>query len=77
MSISPKELVSIISSSKYTKGAEMYIDFREENELKYLDDFVYELREDVIEDSVPVENLLANCDDSTSDGEVVVPRMVG
>ena len=44
MSISPKELVSIIASSKYTKGAEMYIDFREENELKYLDDFVYELK---------------------------------
>lgn len=42
-----------------------------------LDNFEYELREDVIEDSVPVENLLANCDDSTSDGEVVVPRMVG
>ena len=42
-----------------------------------LDNFEYELREDVPEESVPIEDLLANCDDSTSDGEVVVPRMVG
>ena len=27
-----------------------------------LDDFVYELREDVVEDSVPIEELLQNCD---------------
>lgn len=42
-----------------------------------LDNFVYELREDVPEDSIPLDDLLKNCDDSTSDGEVVVPRMVG
>ena len=42
-----------------------------------LDNFEYELREDVPEDSIPIEELLSNCDDSTVDGEVVVPRMVG
>ena len=42
-----------------------------------LDNFEYELREDVPEESILIEDLLANCDDSTSDGEVVVPRMVG
>ena len=41
-----------------------------------LDDFEYELREDVPEESVPVEELLANCDDCT-DREVVVPKVVG
>ena len=41
-----------------------------------LDDFTYELREDVPEESIPVEDLLANCDDST-DREVVVPKVVG
>lgn len=41
-----------------------------------LDDFEYELREDVVEDSVPIEDLLSNCDDYADD-EVVVPRMVG
>ena len=42
-----------------------------------LDNFEYELREDVPEESIPIEDLLANCDDSTVDGEVQVPRMVG
>ena len=42
-----------------------------------LDNFEYELRDDVPEDSISTDDLLANCDDSTSDGEVVVPRMVG
>ncbi|MBR3898439.1 MAG: Asp-tRNA(Asn)/Glu-tRNA(Gln) amidotransferase subunit GatC [Bacilli bacterium] len=42
-----------------------------------LDDFEYELREDVPEESIPLDELLENCDDSTSDGEVVVPRVVG
>ena len=28
-----------------------------------LDDFIYELREDIVEDSVPIEELLQNCDD--------------
>lgn len=41
-----------------------------------LDDFEYVLREDVPEESVPVEDLLANCDDKT-DTEVVVPKVVG
>ncbi len=42
-----------------------------------LDNFEYELREDEPEESISIEDLLKNCDDSTSDGEVVVPRMVG
>ena len=41
-----------------------------------LDDFVYELREDVVVDSVPIEDLLANSDD-TEDREIVVPKVVG
>lgn len=41
-----------------------------------LDDFEYVLREDDPEESVPIEDLLANCDDHT-DREVQVPRMVG
>lgn len=41
-----------------------------------LDDFEYVLREDKPEESVPIEDLLANCDDHT-DREVQVPRMVG
>lgn len=42
-----------------------------------LDNFEYELREDVPEESIPIEDLLANCDDATVDGEVQVPRVVG
>ena len=38
-----------------------------------LDDFVYELREDVVEESVPIEELLQNCDEYT-DREV--PKVV-
>ena len=41
-----------------------------------LDDFECELREDVIEESVPIEELLRNSDD-TEDREIVVPRVVG
>lgn len=41
-----------------------------------LDDFEYVLRDDEPEESVPIEDLLANCDDHT-DREVQVPRMVG
>ncbi len=41
-----------------------------------LDDFEYELREDVVEPSVPIEELLQNCDDYEND-EVVVPKVVG
>ena len=41
-----------------------------------LDDFIYELREDEIEESVSIDDLLANSDD-TEDGEIVVPKVVG
>ncbi len=41
-----------------------------------LDDFYTDLREDVIEESVPIEELLRNSDD-TEDREIVVPRVVG
>ncbi len=40
-----------------------------------LDDFVYELREDVIEESVDIDDLLKNCDDYIND-EVRVPKVV-
>lgn len=40
-----------------------------------LDDFVYELREDVVEESVPVEEILSNCDDYV-ETEVRVPKVV-
>ena len=40
-----------------------------------LDDFCYELREDEVEDSVPIDDLLANCDDIDG-SEVRVPRVV-
>ena len=41
-----------------------------------LDDFEYELREDVVEESVPIEDLLRNSDD-TEDRSIVVPKVVG
>lgn len=41
-----------------------------------LDDFVYVLREDVPEESVEIDELLKNCDD-TEGREVVVPKVVG
>ena len=41
-----------------------------------LDDFEYELREDVVEESVDIEDLLSNCDDR-SENEVIVPKVVG
>lgn len=40
-----------------------------------LDNFEYELREDVIEESVPIDELLQNCDDA-SYNEVRVPKVV-
>ena len=40
-----------------------------------LDDFVYELREDVVEESVDIDDLLKNCDDYIND-EVRVPKVV-
>jgi len=41
-----------------------------------LDDFEFELREDVIEESISIEELLQNSDD-TDDREVSVPKVVG
>ena len=41
-----------------------------------LDDFEFELREDTIEESVPIEELLQNCDEC-SGREVEVPKVVG
>lgn len=40
-----------------------------------LDNFEYELREDEVEESVDIDELLQNCDDSLND-EVKVPRVV-
>ena len=41
-----------------------------------LDDFIYTLREDEAEESIPVEEILQNCDDKTK-REVKVPKVVG
>ena len=41
-----------------------------------LDDFEYILREDVVEESIPVEDLLRNSDKTDGD-EIVVPKVVG
>ena len=41
-----------------------------------LDDFEYILREDIVEDSVDIEDLLKNSDD-TEGREIVVPKVVG
>lgn len=41
-----------------------------------LDDFVYELREDVVLESVPIEDLLKNSDETDGD-EIEVPKIVG
>ena len=41
-----------------------------------LDDFEYSLREDVVEESVPIEDLLANCDVHSA-REIEVPKVVG
>ena len=40
-----------------------------------LDDFSYDLREDVIEESVSIDDLFSNCDDYIND-EVRVPKVV-
>lgn len=40
-----------------------------------LDDFICELREDVVEKSVPIEESLQNCDDFVGN-EVRVPKVV-
>ena len=41
-----------------------------------LDDFIYELRNDEIEESTTIEDALSNCDDKT-DREISVPKVVG
>jgi len=41
-----------------------------------LDDFEAELREDIVEDSVPIEELLSNCE-KVSNREVELPKVVG
>ncbi len=41
-----------------------------------LDNFECDFREDVVEESIPIEDLLKNCDETDGD-EVEVPRMVG
>ncbi len=41
-----------------------------------LDLVIDDLREDVVEESVPIDDLLANSDDAT-DSEVQVPKVVG
>lgn len=41
-----------------------------------LDDFTYELREDVPKSSVSIDDLLSNCDVHT-DREVEIPKVVG
>ena len=41
-----------------------------------LDDFEFELREDIVEESVPIEDLLSNCDVHSA-REIEVPKVVG
>ena len=41
-----------------------------------LDDFVYELRDDDVEESIPTDVALKNCDDVFGD-EIRVPKVVG
>ena len=41
-----------------------------------LDNFICDFREDVVEESIPIDELLANCDGNDGQ-EVEVPRMVG
>ena len=41
-----------------------------------LDDFEYELRDDQVEESIPIEDLLSNCDEFSA-REVEVPKGVG
>ena len=44
MKLSPRNLVDLILKSKYTKGVEAYIDISNEEELKYLNDLIFELK---------------------------------
>ena len=40
-----------------------------------LDDFTYDLREDIANDSIAIEDLLKNCDDY-EDREISVPKVI-
>ena len=40
-----------------------------------LDNFECDFRDDVVEDSIPIDDLLSNCD-VYNDREVVVPKVV-
>lgn len=44
MDINVKEFVELINNSKYTKGVELYIDVENDDEIKYLNDLVFELK---------------------------------
>ena len=44
MSINPKELVNLINNSNYTKGVEIYVNVDNIDEMKYLDDLVFEIK---------------------------------
>ena len=44
MEINPKRLVELICDTKYVKGIEIYVDNSNTNELKYLDDLVFEIK---------------------------------
>ena len=44
MVLNPSELVSLILESKYTKGIELYIDYDNDFQKKYLEDLVFELK---------------------------------
>ena len=44
MDINLKELVGMVLESKYTKGFELCVDYNKEEEMKYLDDLVFEVK---------------------------------
>lgn len=64
MSLTPKRLVELISNSKSTKGVEIYINFNNKEELKYLDNLVIELKQNNIilqihgEENLSIDNQL-------------------
>ena len=44
MDINLKDFIELINNSKYTKGVELYIDIHNDDEIKYLNDLIYELK---------------------------------
>ena len=44
MSLSPKYLIELISNSRYTKGIELYVEVDKKEEMKYLEDLVFEIK---------------------------------